>query len=135
MKKYLIMIFVLISSISFSQTEVCFRSFNQDKSVVIVQSNELSSVLTGMGNFSNKDNSTKVGVVIGYVLLNSFVITEYCIRNQKWKESNPNYWSNIQNQNQSPGFGYPPLKKPNSLGMVSTLILSTGLVVTVLIAF
>jgi len=117
MKKYLIILFVLIASIGFSQTEVCFR-INVDyksESVVIIQSKELSPVLTNMGSYNNNDNSIKKSAMFGYVLLNSFVISEYCISNKTWKEQH--------------------VKKPSPLGMVSTLILSTGLVVTIFISF
>lgn len=138
MKKYLIILFVLIASIGFSQTEVCFRS-NVDyksESVVIIQSKELSPVLTNMGSYNN-DNSIKMSAMFGYVLLNSFVITEYFISNKSWKEQHPNpmYWNNTNHQNHVSGSGYPNIKKPSPLGMVSTLILSTGLVVTIFISF
>jgi len=77
--------------------------YYKSESVVIIQSKELSPVLT----------------------------------NKTWKEQHPNtvYWNNTNHQNHVPGSGYPNVKKPSPLGMVSILILSTGLVVTIFIFF
>lgn len=130
MKKYLIIALVLIASIGFSQTNVYFRTnqsieIDNQKSVVLQhQDMQLSPAVTDMTNTGN-DNSAKVAAVTGYILLNSFVITEYCISNKSYKESHPNpaYWQ------------YPGIEENrNPAGMISTIVLSTGLLITVLIA-
>lgn len=118
-------------------TNVCYRT---EQSVVIVdepQNIQLSPAVMNIQYSGSQNTNTKIAAVAGYVLLNSFVITEYCISNNSWKKLHPNYeyWNNTNHQNQVPGSGYPDVKKPSPLGMISTAVLSTGLLVTILISF
>jgi hypothetical protein len=131
MKKILTILLILITSICYTQNIVSFdnKYYKTDNSIMF-NDYQQTNLLKPLVTTSKKDNNIKTAAVIGYILLNSFVVTSYILDN---KVDNPDYWINPHGSNNN----YPELdtKRSGTVGMIATTVLSTGLLVTILVSF
>ncbi|MCK9415391.1 hypothetical protein M0Q97_01885 [Candidatus Dojkabacteria bacterium] len=124
MKKILLLAFLLITTLSYSQTfafkqqEYQINCQRTEKSLIINNYNfELPYTTTNIHIHGKEDNSTKIGAVTGYILLNSIAATTYFIMNDSFKDKQPT------NQ---------PIKNLNPTGLIFTTVASTALLVIVI---
>jgi hypothetical protein len=115
MKKILLLAFVLITTLSYSQNIVFKQPIqtNQKSLVINNYKPELSTAVTNL-YLRDNDNTTKVAAVSGYILLNSIATTTYFIMNESNKINRPN----------SP--------KLNPTGLIFTTVTSTALLVIII---
>lgn len=133
MKKILTILLVLITtSLCYTQNIVSFdnKYYRTDNSIMFNDYHQTNLSKPLFITSKSKDNNIKTAAVVGYILLNSFVVTSYILDN---KVDNPDYWKNPYGSNNN----YPELdtKRSGTIGMVATTVLSTGLLVTILVSF
>lgn len=124
MKKILLLAFLLITTLSYSQTfafkqqEYQIDCQRTEKSIIINNYNiKLPYTTTNILIHGKEDNSTKIGAVTGYILLNSIAATTYFIMNGSFKDKQPT--------NQT-------IKNLNPTGLIFTTVASTALLVIII---
>jgi hypothetical protein len=133
MKKIFTILLVLITSVCLSQNIKFYDNnyYRTDKSIMLDKPQHVAKLHPAAYNMTlrSNDDNIKTIAVVSYVLINSFAITTYAIMNDSYKDRNHDDGRNYQP-------GYPDIDKNlNPIGMISTVVISSGLLVTILVSF